>query len=125
MPRKFFAELPEECMYLLCHIFPNTFINTKKFFLFGQSSQYLKHALGREGAASLPARDFRCSLWNILGILSNGDITFCCLDYEGRLSCGNINDMTLTEALGSARRKTLVEHPDRYAICRGCKGTWA
>lgn len=58
-PPGFFAGLPDGCIFLLCHIFPNTFIiNSKKFFMFGESIEYLKHAFDREDAAIVPARNF-------------------------------------------------------------------
>jgi sulfatase maturation enzyme AslB (radical SAM superfamily) len=60
------------------------------------------------------------------GVLWNGDIVFCCVDYEGRTSVGNIKDMTLMEALAGTAMQGAVKGFDKLRIvhphCQRCLG---
>ncbi|VAV82259.1 hypothetical protein MNBD_DELTA01-1277, partial [hydrothermal vent metagenome] len=60
------------------------------------------------------------------GVLWNGDIVFCCVDYEGRTSVGNIKDMTLTEALAGPAMQGAIAGFDKLKIvhphCQRCIG---
>ncbi|MBU4260887.1 MAG: tetratricopeptide repeat protein [Proteobacteria bacterium] len=42
-----------------------------------------------------------------LGILWNGDITLCCLDYDGELVVGNINNTTIENVLSCEKTKNV------------------
>lgn len=61
-----------------------------------------------------------------LGILWNGDVVFCCVDYEGKTAVGNLKDNTLEECLARGQiQKALkgfntlrVTHPH----CQRCIG---
>jgi len=61
-----------------------------------------------------------------LGVLSNGEITICCPDYDGGTSLGNLNTTSLTEVLTSPRANAIrdgfnhnrVVHPH----CQHCLG---
>lgn len=122
MPKTLFAELPPDAMWLGWELFPKVFVNIKKFFFFGKTDAYLNHALGGRVFEVRPADNFSCSWSGDLAVLSNGAITFCCMDYEGELSCGNIRNMTLAEAAASARRREVMRHPAHFAFCRRCRG---
>lgn len=99
IPATLFEALPLYITWIRWEVFPNVFISLKKFFFFTKSDAYLQYALDTNvHAAVVPATNFSCSWPCHLAILSNGDITFCCLDYEGELACGNIQNMTLEEA---------------------------
>ena len=61
-----------------------------------------------------------------MGVLSNGEVTCCCFDYEGVLSIGNIRSHNLVELWygkkaqayrDSNRRKKLL-----HAFCQRCQG---
>jgi MoaA/NifB/PqqE/SkfB family radical SAM enzyme len=51
-------------------------------------------------------------------ILSDGTITTCCLDAEGDLSIGNINECTLLDALRSNKRAECLRDVTKYTLCR-------
>ena len=55
-------------------------------------------------------------------VLSNGEITCCCVDIEGDLSLGNIEHTSLEEAAKSPKRTFVMKHPFFFEICRKCKG---
>lgn len=122
IPPRLFEELPPHITWLRWEFFPNMFLTLKKFFFFTKNDVYLKHAIPNRVARVMPASGFTCSLPQDLTILSNGAISFCCLDYEGELSCGNIQDMSLAEASRSAIRKRVQCAPDTFALCRQCFG---
>lgn len=123
IPKGLFADLPPETMWLRWEIFPNIFVTLKKFFYFTKNQAYLEHTLpeGTEFEVK-PAFDFQCGWANNLAILSNGEITSCCLDYEGELSLGNIANISLKEAAASQKNALLQATPDRFALCRNCRG---
>ncbi len=60
------------------------------------------------------------------GILSNGDMVFCCVDFDGKTSFGNIKYTTIREALAQKKvqdaasgfKKFLVKEP----YCQRCLG---
>ncbi len=60
------------------------------------------------------------------GVLWNGDIVFCCVDYEGRTSVGNIKDMTLEDALAGPAMQGAIAAFDKLRIvhphCQRCIG---
>lgn len=123
IPATLFEALPPHITWIRWEVFPNVFVSLKKFFFFTKNDAYLQHALGTNTHAVVtPASNFSCSWPCHLAILSNGDITFCCLDYEGELACGNIQHMTLAEAAQSRIRRQVMSRPDTFALCRQCKG---
>lgn len=123
IPKNIFADLPEHIQWLRWEIFPEVFVTLKKFFFFTKNSAYLSNTIANGMEFEVEeATNFNCSWPGDLAILSNGQITFCCLDYEGELSCGNIAEMTLEEAASSKCRKTVLSQPDQFKVCRLCRG---
>lgn len=123
IPENLFQDFPASQMWLAWEFFPKIFVTFKKFFFFGKDEKYIRHALGKEhGFEIRPAKNFSCSWNQDLAILSDGTITFCCLDYEGKLACGNIADMSLEEACASAIRQKLLQSPEAFNFCRDCRG---
>jgi sulfatase maturation enzyme AslB (radical SAM superfamily) len=57
-----------------------------------------------------------------LCILSDGTITICCLDVEGDLKIGNINECTIHDALRSNKRAECIKDVTKYTLCRRCLG---
>ena len=61
-----------------------------------------------------------------LGILSNGNIVFCCTDFDGKTSFGNIREISIMTALGQKKvqdailgfKRLLVKEP----YCQRCLG---
>lgn len=66
--------------------------------------------------------EMQCPIANNIGMLSNGDIISCCLDYEGEMNYGNIDyinlwDNELLKHLEETRNNVLT-----HKLCRRCKG---
>ena len=59
-----------------------------------------------------------------VGILHDGRVVPCCLDYQGQITLGNIQDQTLSEILKSPLAQNLREgfqnHELRHALCKSC-----
>lgn len=72
--------------------------------------------------------DFGCceGLTKHFGILWNGDFVFCCVDFDGKTSFGNIRDISIKDALAADDvqktiddfRRLRVRHP----FCKVCLG---
>jgi radical SAM protein with 4Fe4S-binding SPASM domain len=62
-----------------------------------------------------------------LGVLSNGDVTICCGDYEGRTSLGNLGQQTFAEMLASPRVQAIQQGFERMRVvhphCQRCLGS--
>jgi len=117
-----FSEIPENFIdlregdYWGYEVLPNIFIRIKHF--------------GTFGAHTLPCEiieqtgPIECIMAEInLCILSDGTITACCLDTEGDLSLGNIQDTKIKDALKSKKRAAIIKNAADFKICRRCKGT--
>jgi MoaA/NifB/PqqE/SkfB family radical SAM enzyme len=75
----------------------------------------------------VPARRGGCNTFREeFGILFNGDVTTCCVDFDGRNVVGNVRDRHLTEVLASPQVKRVRASFDRYTppldFCRKCLG---
>ena len=61
---------------------------------------------------------------NQLGILLNGDVVLCCLDYLGKTKLGNIYENSLSEILnGNIYKKHLMSLNNKeyhFELCRKC-----
>lgn len=66
-------------------------------------------------------------LWTRLVVLSNGEVTVCCADYEGKLSVGNIKNHNIKELWQSNGIKKIRDINfrrsfDELPICKSCVG---
>jgi radical SAM protein with 4Fe4S-binding SPASM domain len=64
-------------------------------------------------------------LWLKLQVLWNGDVTVCCIDYDGKLKIGNVKNNSLSELwFGSKLQRMREIHRDRefekVPICNKC-----
>jgi radical SAM protein with 4Fe4S-binding SPASM domain len=70
-----------------------------------------------------PTTSGRCRFFEQeMAVLSNGDVTFCHLDYDGRTTIGNINETPLVDIIGApafarARQAFLAGE----AVAAGCE----
>jgi MoaA/NifB/PqqE/SkfB family radical SAM enzyme len=67
-------------------------------------------------------------LMNVLPVTWDGECVFCGCDYNGQVSCGNLNDMTIYDVWNTAKKKDrliqLYHEWDKLPIfCRNC-GDW-
>jgi radical SAM protein with 4Fe4S-binding SPASM domain len=60
-----------------------------------------------------------------VGVLWNGDVTLCCLDHDGELKVGNINDSSIETVIQSeAARKlraSMLGHQPLHSLCQNCQ----
>ena len=60
-----------------------------------------------------------------IGVLWNGDVTLCCLDHDGELSVGNINNSSIEEIIqNDSAKKLRASMLGRYplpSVCQTCK----
>ena len=66
-------------------------------------------------------------LWTRLVVLSNGEATVCCADYEGKLRVGNVADHTIEElwrceTIQKIRDINFRMAFDELPICKSCVG---
>lgn len=62
-----------------------------------------------------------------VGILNNGEVTICCVDYDGKTSLGNINNNSLSEILSEGRASKILEGFNKAKVvdpyCQRCFGS--
>ena len=80
-----------------------------------------------EGAEVEPRQDGTCQLaLDTLGILWDGSLTLCCLDFDGVLSFGSAADRSISEVLQSDTyrnlRRTFAEGRLTQPFCQRCRG---
>jgi radical SAM protein with 4Fe4S-binding SPASM domain len=123
MPKKVY-KIPSNIWYELTS---NLSVLLKYFGKFGMPDNFVKYLNERQ--------NYQYKITNIQNffprpcpaglypsVLSNGEITCCCLDTEGTLSLGNIENTTLEQALSSKKRMQVFKHPERFQTCRKCRG---
>ncbi len=61
------------------------------------------------------------------GILYNGDVVLCCIDYDGKTKIGNIGDSSITDILSSDMLGEIVDGFNGFRLvhpyCRHCQGS--
>jgi len=62
-----------------------------------------------------------------IGILRNGEVTMCCVDYDGKTSLGNIKTQSLSDILSSDKAMAIREGFDKMTVtheyCQRCLGS--
>jgi len=96
---------------------PNVFIRFKRMGTFGAPRRLLPtdvQVIERtEPRVCDMARSTLC-------VLSDGSITICCLDADGDLTVGNVNECTILESLGLDRRAEILADVSKVELCRRC-----
>ena len=123
-------ELPSDFHRLKDEIFwgymflPNVFLVFKALELWTRDLDFLRWALPENKYIYVEERteSRECIMTDNLGILANGDLILCCLDYEGEMKLGNIRDVDLEEFLSSEQRAEIRRDAMSQAVCRRCKG---
>jgi MoaA/NifB/PqqE/SkfB family radical SAM enzyme len=108
-------------------ITPNLAVFVKHVGKFGMPDSFVDYLNNRKNfrykIKNIP-RLFPIPCWSVRVpcVLSNGEITCCCIDIEGKLSLGNISDISIEEAAKSKKRKLVMKYPMLFETCRKCKG---
>ena len=65
-------------------------------------------------------------LQNHMGILSNGDMVFCCVDYDGKTRFGNAGEISIKDALAQPKVREVLDGFSKFLIkhpyCKRCLG---
>ncbi len=103
---------------------PDVFLVFKSLELWTRSREFLRAALPPGHAAYVEERmaPLRCSMADSLGMLANGDLILCCLDYEGEMGLGNIRDVVLRDVLLAEKRAAVRRDAMAATLCRRCRG---
>ncbi|MBW1992968.1 MAG: SPASM domain-containing protein, partial [Deltaproteobacteria bacterium] len=60
-------------------------------------------------------------------VLYNGDVTLCCIDYDGKTAMGNVDDYSLEQILSSDRLGRIIDGFKRlrpvHPYCKRCLGS--
>jgi MoaA/NifB/PqqE/SkfB family radical SAM enzyme len=123
IPKDFYNRADE----IYYEITPNLVIWVKHVGKFGMSDNFVRFLNGRKNAKYTIRniqRPVPIPCWSVKVpcVLSNGEITCCCVDIEGELSLGNIENMTIQEAASSKKRDLVMRHPELFKTCRKCRG---
>jgi hypothetical protein len=103
---------------------PDVFLVFKSLELWTRDRDFLRAALppGRLAYVEERKAGMPCSMADGFGMLANGDFVLCCLDYEGEMRLGNVDDMAASSVLSSARRAAVRRDAMSEALCRRCRG---
>jgi len=104
-------------MYNKIQLSKNVFIEINTFYTWGNWPQSKKIKSTRYGS---------CSFIDTFGILSNGDVTLCCIDHKGETKIGNVNKSSLIGILNSKERYKRIRAFKRFRVihpvCQKCLG---
>ncbi len=84
------------------------------------------HNWGGEGEQKQSGVRKPCSrLWRTFTILADGNVSLCCLDYDGQVNFGNIEDLSIAEIWSSgkynlARRFHRSADQKKISLCGNC-----
>lgn len=102
-------------------ILPNVFLRFKRSCSFGNS-------VITPGTVIIPRKHGFCPLpLQQLGILANGDCTCCCMDYDGKLTFGNLKNAKSLASLWYSEKATKIregmnQHQLIMPFCQYCRG---
>jgi sulfatase maturation enzyme AslB (radical SAM superfamily) len=104
---------------------PNVFFRVKEFGLWALQEAFLKKFLEPTEAIFIENAEgsFVCSMAEkSFSMLADGQFTACCLDYDGEIDFGNIEDKTASQAFWSIDRSALIADAFSNESCRRCQG---
>ncbi len=100
-------------------VYPNVFFETYVLDDWG-------HAFGDEKIRDAWA-GYCFGMRDHFGILYNGDVVLCCMDFDGNTKVGNLRESSLEEILSSDRLGTIIEGFKHYRLehpyCKRCLGS--
>ena len=124
LPHNFF-ELNEDEFWGFMAL-PKVFLRSKSFGLWTKDEAFLKSLFAGIDNVYLYVAEKTgeevCTLSNNIGILSNGEIIVCCLDYENEMNLGNINRIDLSNTNLEKRTSIIRKNVLNESLCRRCRG---
>ncbi|MDL2237803.1 radical SAM protein [Christensenellaceae bacterium OttesenSCG-928-K19] len=106
-------------------LMPGIFTYFKKFGLWTRKVDYLERLLKEDKDIFVYTEprhgEEKCDLVGNIGILSDGTIVPCCLDYEGEVSLGNIEDTDITSEQFQEKLEKFAENVLICETCRQCR----
>lgn len=103
---------------------PNCFIRFKNFGLWTKEESFMKTFLPKESIVYVEEREeaLDCSMAHNVSMLADGQLSLCCLDYEGEMKLPNLRDTSVVELLRSPERQAIAKDSMQTEVCRRCQG---
>jgi sulfatase maturation enzyme AslB (radical SAM superfamily) len=103
---------------------PNCFIRFKTFGLWTREESFMKTFLPKQAKVYVEEREeaLDCSMAHNVAMLADGQLSLCCLDYEGEMGLPNLRETSLVELLRSPERRAIATDAMRTEVCRRCQG---
>lgn len=104
---------------------PGVFFRYKTFGMWTKDQEFLKSIYDSKNVFVFVAErtgKMQCSMAENIGMLSNGDFISCCLDYEGEMLSGNIDNTDLYDSKFQEEWEKSQQNVLLHAVCRRCKG---
>jgi sulfatase maturation enzyme AslB (radical SAM superfamily) len=103
---------------------PNCFVRFKTFGLWTREESFMKTFLPKQAKVYVEKRDepLDCSMAHNVSLLSDGQLSLCCLDYEGEMGLPNLRETSLADLLRSPQRTAIATNAMATDVCRRCQG---
>lgn len=103
---------------------PHVLLVFKSFELWTRDEAFLRRAIPADKAFYVEENPgpWACPMTESFGLLADGRYLLCCLDYEGEMGLGGIDEVALADVLGGAARARIRADAMTESVCRRCKG---
>ncbi|MYM37014.1 radical SAM protein [Duganella sp. FT94W] len=103
---------------------PNCFIRFKTFGLWTKEESFMKTFMPSESLVYVEEREeaLDCSMAHNVSMLADGQVSLCCLDYEGEMGLPNLRETSVVEVLRSPQRQAIAKNSMQTEVCRRCQG---
>jgi len=103
---------------------PNCFVRFKTFGLWTRDETFMKTFLPKQAKVYVEKRDepLDCSMAHNVSMLADGQLSLCCLDYEGEMGLPSLRETSLVELLRSPGRQAIATDAMKTDVCRRCQG---
>lgn len=122
--------VPPNASDLTEHVFwgymfaPNCFIRFKSFGLWTKEESFMQTFMPPDSLIYVEEREevLDCSMAHNVSMLADGQMSLCCLDYEGEMGLPNLRDTSVVEVLRSPKRLAIAQDSMQTEVCRRCQG---
>lgn len=103
---------------------PNCFIRFKTFGLWTKERSFMQTFLPKDALVYIEERTepLDCSMAHNVSMLADGQLSLCCLDYEGEMGLPSLHDVSLSELLRDPKRLSIARDAMSVDVCRRCQG---